>query len=96
MVEIPEYILRDALCEAGVDMDTFANGLEWYSGRGIYGRECFGFTWNLITFGAFLISMAVRYNIDDSASAWYLADAVCTDAMGTETVYYWPNLEVTK
>jgi hypothetical protein len=93
--------LADLLGEAGVDEDQ----VRWdYSGRGMYGRTCFGFTGNQRNLVAFALGLGyesraqeddpseeVEFTQGDAIS--FLA-AVRTDSMGLDTIFYFPGVEV--
>ena len=60
---------------------------ETYSGRGMYGKECFGVIGRESGFLRFMIELAVV----DPDTARDLADRVRTDGMGLSTIYYFPG-----
>jgi hypothetical protein len=99
MYEINLTELRDALETVGFredDTDKFENDMggelsihRGYSGRGMYGRECFGIVVNNQT-TTIMFFMAVReyLGLED---AIYLADSMRTDNMGYDTIVYFPK-----
>lgn len=68
-----------------------------YGGRGMYGSTCPGVVGSLSDFLLFVLAIdAIVREEDDipyvSDAACYLAERVCTDSMGYDTIYYWPGL----
>lgn len=82
-------VIIGALYDAGLDEDNLYEG---YSGRGMYGRCCFGIT-DDNTRGPvkFLIALArnLRAELADS-----LADAWTQDNLGLGVVVYFPGYEL--
>lgn len=88
--------LRVVLETAGIDEDH----VRWdYSGRYMYGKTCFGFTADLISFGAFMVQLGMA-QVEWEASEQPLANLhlfvndVRTDDMGRRTIYYWPSIRI--
>lgn len=63
-------------------------GLRSYSGRGMYGDECFGVVGDLPAFATFLVELAVEYN----SVAEQLAQQLRQDSMGRHDIYYFPGI----
>lgn len=93
--------VRDALYEAEVGFDESIEEVMRtdYSGRGMYGDNCFG----IVTsegFGAiykFLRQLERDENLTemDEYAVERLADNMRTDSMGYSTIYYFPMLQIT-
>lgn len=82
------------------DMDS-EDGPRWgYSGRGMYGRTCFGFVGTMEDYSNFLLGLVdVFYDqTEDIDTAKYLAsqfgERVSTDSMRYDTIYYFPGIQV--
>lgn len=79
---------------------------ENYSGRGMYGKECYGVEGNTTALGEFesaLALLTVMDDLDDKVNGHTalnamtdLADMRRSDSMGLDTIYYYPNLTVTE
>lgn len=94
-MEIEKSVILAALQDADVE-DT-----RWgYSGRGMYGRTCFGFVGSMDQYGRFLIALVQNgyYEHDDIEEggdvAKEFADRVSTDSMGYDTIFYFPGIQV--
>lgn len=96
-MEIRKTLVREALTAAGEDDTALRTD---YSGRGMYGRTCFGFIGNATTLCKFFVafvSEAASYSDDDALIerievADELAERVRTDDMGGDTIYYFPGV----
>jgi hypothetical protein len=87
---IEREVIEEALIDAGVeDADAiYVN----YSGRGMYGETCFGVTVSDVReFFRFTAALGAR----DADTAYQLADALRSDSMGLDTIYYFPGWDVT-
>lgn len=74
------------------DMATDAQIYYDYSGRGMYGEECFGLTCdNPGQYATFLLVMA---QFGEQELAEQLAEATRTDSMGFQTIYYFPGWQI--
>lgn len=76
---------------AGIDLDSDLR--RDYSGRFMYGDECFGIVGGPGEFAEF-IALIASDEADGCATeglAKRLADAVKTDSMGLSTIYYFPG-----
>lgn len=94
MPEIDKTLLFDVLFQSDIEVDKTARANpEWYSGRHMYGKTCFGFAGTIEDYGKFLVQLA---NSDEGWDiAWEFAQRVCTDGMGKATIYYFPGIKVT-
>jgi hypothetical protein len=96
-VEIPKSLIERAAYEADLDLET--NLTFTYSGRYMYGRQCFGVIGTLEDYGKFLLMLAEAEanagNFYGGELAWELAQGVSTDNMGFDTIYYFPSVKVT-
>lgn len=70
-----------------------------YSGRGMYGRECIGYTGDYPTLAALEIGSRLAWHAaGDAEDLFEIREALsllgepAVDGMGTRTVTYWPNL----
>lgn len=59
-----------------------------YSGRNMYGKECFGIVTNNVTN---LCKFFLYLDSDDNFIGEDLADAVREDNLGYDTIYYFPG-----
>lgn len=92
-MEVSKTRLIDAAWDADIDMDS---GLRWdYSGRGMYGRTCFGIIGRLENYAQFLLSLAA-VDAEGAEIASALAERTATDNMAVDTIYYFPRVEVTE
>ena len=68
-----------------------------YSGRGMYGTQCFGIVGGTnvpVAFGAAVAQVAAD---GDSVAEDFLYDVLrgmSTDSMGRSTIYYWSNIQL--
>jgi hypothetical protein len=83
-------MLQDAVEDAGLEERALTTG---YSGRGMYGKTCFAVTGDVQDFGKFLLAVADHDN-GGHDTAQDLANAVRTDSMGRQTVFYFPGFPV--
>lgn len=95
-MEINKRDLIDFLYAADVDPDE---DVRWnYSGRGMYGRTCFGIVGKLDDLLKFVYFCGVTDGIEqenDRESIFAdMMSGVCSDSMGYDTIYYWPELVV--
>lgn len=84
---IPRQTLLDALSVADLDEDALYEG---YSGRGMYGAECFGFTCTLREFA--IVCAALGSTADD----WDFVGKVQTDSMGLGQIFYFPGVGISE
>jgi len=97
--------LEDALAEADVDPER----ARWdYSGRGMYGRTCFGFVGNFGDLARFCYELGHEVGElsgSDDPSSWDEANelsnvnaaflgSVRVDDMGLDLIFYFPDVEV--
>ena len=83
-----EDVIREAACNSGFSIRSD------YSGRGMFGRECFGVVADA-SVGKFVATI-LRY-IDDSdilEELSRLLEDMRTDSMGLSTIFYFPNWEL--
>lgn len=73
-----------------------------YSGRGMYGRECIGYTGDYPTLAALEIGSRLAWHeAADAEDLYEIREALAllgepaVDSMGTRTITYWPNLAYT-
>lgn len=88
MVEIDRFTIEDAAWDA--DLDTEKVLYDGYSGRGMYGRKCFGIVGSMEDYSKFL----VRLTQSDPDIAWDLAQSVDSDSMGYESIFYFPGYQL--
>lgn len=89
-ITIPRDVIVDVLLDAGLDEDALRAN---YSGRGMYGDECFGLVCDNGELLNFAVELGARYErgeIDDPDWISY----VSMDAMGMGTIWYWPRVQV--
>lgn len=97
-MEITKSELLNALWNSDIDMD---NGPRWgYSGRGMYGKTCFGFVGDEEQYAEFLFALIEQNHEDDAhvsdaiQVAREFSSRVCRDSMGFETIFYFPGVTV--
>lgn len=82
--------------EQGADEDSYLTAT--YSGRGMYGQKCIGVVGTLSDFFRFVTVLALVFDVEDiheyEELVEEIGDAVCTDSMGRNTVYYLPGWKV--
>lgn len=89
----------DALIDAfyDADLDTADLRLD-YSGRGMFGRRCVGYTGDNPIRAAFELATVIAAEgdgeptIDDVRGALENLGTPCSDAMGLGTIWYWPSV----
>lgn len=98
-MEISKSEVIHALWDADIDVDTDIH-FE-YSGRGMYGRTCFGFVGNEEQYAEFLYSLIEsNHEEGDCVSnaiqvAREFSSRVSRDSMGYSTIYYFPGITLT-
>lgn len=94
-------VLKSFLLDAALNADFEEEDIRWgYSGRGMYGRECFGLVGSVEGYGKFLLQLAQDEGGEGADGegaeiAWELAQRVHTDNMAREEIFYFPGVEVT-
>lgn len=82
--------ILDALSMAGIDEDDFRDD---YSGRGMYGKTCFGIVGTASDFALFCA--AVGWCAREALmNDWDWVGNVRSDSMGRSTIWYWPGVQV--
>lgn len=81
--------LYDALDTAALDYDAIRTD---YSGRGMYGKECFGIVVDTIG-EAFAFAHALGVNDEEGKVGNWIGDAQ-QDSMGLSTIVYWPSVQI--
>lgn len=84
-----KHALQVAFENAGLDIRS-------YSGRGMYGETCIGFTTDRNLGNAFADLISSLAHSSDSVNMEELADAfrsMQTDSMGLGTIVYFPGIE---
>lgn len=88
-MSITKEDIIEAVTEADLDPD---GSIRWgYSGRGMYGQECFGLVGSESEFGRFMVELTVLAGADEARQ---LVDCLCTDSMGRKIIFYFPGVEV--
>ncbi len=62
-----------------------------YSGRGMYGKTCFGITGGLSDYVEFLLQASMVLGLDEAREMF---GAPSYDSMGWDTIYYFPNVKI--
>lgn len=96
---IPERLIERAFYQADLDLDE--NLRRNYSGRGMYGRECFGITHShqgqlmsfLLHLDRIVQEDAPDYEVDFDL-AFELTDGASSDSMAFDTITYFPGFLV--
>lgn len=104
-VTISKQAIENIADAAGLDPED--NVRTGYSGRGMFGRKCLGITGSISDLVSFTTE-AVRQDEYNEASAdespeaqalhgfvRYIED-VSTDSMGLDSIFYWPDVEVSE
>jgi hypothetical protein len=104
-----EEALRRANSHGWPDTESYpehCNGVEltprWdYSGRGMFGKTCFGVVTDALGLTAFAIELEYLLNDENTSnltetviSWWDLAKLMIVDDMATQKIYYFPGLTV--
>ena len=97
-VEISKSDVLSALEWADMEEE---DGPRWgYSGRGMYGRTCFGFVGTMEDYSRFLLGLVdVFYDQTEDIAvatelAGHFAERVATDSMGYSTIFYFPGIQI--
>ncbi|MFJ5532483.1 hypothetical protein [Streptomyces sp. NPDC093261] len=90
MYSVPRQMIANALDQAELDEDALYEG---YSGRGMFGEKCFGIVGNMTTFARFIVGIAAQ-DYEGAEMAQLLADAVSSDNMGYDSIYYFPSYTI--
>ncbi len=96
MQYIPEELIEQAFYNADLDMDE--NLREKYSGRGMYGQECFGIVYSyqsqltgfFLHLDRIIQEEALEFEVD-SDLAFTLSEATNTDSMAFDRIAYFPG-----
>lgn len=100
---IKRELLEEILDEVGIDL---VSDVRWdYSGRGMYGRTCFGFVGDNHLLVAFFAELGRHQGwFDESGDDDRYPDldvvlssfqrALTTDNMGLNTIFYFPGVEI--
>jgi hypothetical protein len=81
--------IEEALYEANLDTEALYEG---YSGRGMYGKECFGIVGTPGDAMAFLVALAKVDALD--VDVIYMAKYTSMDNLGLKTISYWPGYTI--
>jgi hypothetical protein len=84
-MEVSREEIEDALEGCGLDGEISI--YENYSGRGMYGSECFGIVCNESNFAQFCAAIGAA---TDGWGDWIYK--VRSDSMGLSTIWYWPGV----
>ena len=96
MAEFAKSDILDALADADIEEEPRWN----YSGRGMYGRECFGIVGTMEDYSNFLLGLTTVFydQVGDIYEARGLVhrftECVSTDSMGYDTIFYFPGIVV--
>lgn len=88
MVEIDRSVVEEAAWAA--DLDTEKALYDGYSGRGMYGRKCFGVVGSMEDYSKFLVQLTQT----DPDLAWDLAQSVASDSLGLDNIFYFPGYQL--
>lgn len=88
-MKIKKKDIIEAVMEADLEPEDC---IRWgYSGRGMYGKECFGFIGDAAGFGRLIVELTVMIGADDTRQ---LTNFMVTDNMGLGVIFYFPGVEV--
>lgn len=92
---VPREKIEAAMYEAGLDESALRDD---YSGRGMYGDECFGIVTDgpglLLQFAVALAAQSDPDNDEFDVEVMGWIAGVREDSMGLSTIYYWPGVVV--
>lgn len=95
-MEMPRKIWNEIINGAGIPAESVYLD---YSGRSMYGRACPGIIGGLGTFAVFMAQVGYMNAESDGVETWVdveeLGRMARTDSMGYDTIYYFPELELT-
>ena len=75
------------------------NGFELYfnySGRGMFGKKCFGITGNLSDIGSFFIDACMSCSEEEIYDLSDCFTSVQWDSLGIDKIFYFPRLLITE
>lgn len=91
---ISKSTARDLAYSVGMEPDDalYLN----YSGRGMYGRECFGIVGTVSDLLGFVTEAVRRDKDGDEAVAEFVRyiEDVSTDNMGYDLIFYWEDVQI--
>jgi len=88
-VKIKKKGIIEAVMEADLDPEDC---IRWnYSGRGMYGKECFGFVGSEGEFGRLMVELTAIIGVEEARQ---LTNSMVTDNMGLRVIFYFPGVEV--
>jgi hypothetical protein len=88
-MKIKKEDIIEAVMEADLDPEDC---IRWnHSGRGMYGKECFGLIGDAAEFGRLIVELTVMIGADDTRR---LTNFMVTDNMGLRVIFYFPGVEV--
>uniref|UniRef100_UPI003F4983E5 hypothetical protein n=1 Tax=Amycolatopsis sp. CA-096443 TaxID=3239919 RepID=UPI003F4983E5 len=90
MFVLDRRTVRDAACNADLEPDAIVR--DSYSGRGMYGAECFALYVDQISDA---VKFLVHFGQEQPQDACRLADAMRFDQMGLGQVVYFPGWTLT-
>lgn len=92
MYELDYNEIIEAVEDATGDRDALYLG---YSGRGMYGSECFGIVCSLGELLVFVESLSTRAALSSSdANVGEWIDRAQSDSMGISTIWYFPGATI--
>lgn len=82
---------RDLIESTAWAADIEESSIHWgYSGRGMYGKKCFGISGSMQDYSKFLCQLTQV----DPDLAWELSQAVATDSLGLNEIFYFPGFSL--
>lgn len=97
-MNISKSALIDAAYDAGLDPDDDDVLRFDYSGRGMYGRECFGIVGGLEDLIRFVATWAAKceneYEDHERFNDYDWLTDIRSDSMGLSSIWYWPSVQV--
>lgn len=91
---ISKNTARDLAYSVGMEPDDalYLN----YSGRGMYGRECFGIVGTVSDLVGFVTEAVRRGAVGDETVAGFVQyiEDVSTDNMGLDMIFYWQDVQI--
>lgn len=91
---INRQTIEQALYDA--DLEPEEDLRDDYSGRGMYGRNCFGFVTSIAGLARFFAALGALAAEDEELEQLPgdLARNLSSDSMGRDTIFYFPNFQL--
>jgi hypothetical protein len=95
MKTIPRDKVEQALYDSQIGFESPDEVIrDGYSGRGMYGAECFGFVCDIRDLLKIFVALSGQNDPDDDEFEWTvmeLTESATSDSMGSGTIWYFPG-----